>query len=60
MQTCHVNFPSKDFESKYMKKNQYNVIPVLLGNKEEEICDVYLTFICPNIEKYMIVLYNMF
>lgn len=46
MQTFHVNFPSKDFERKYMKKSHYNVIPVLLGNKEEEIRVIYLLLIC--------------
>ena len=44
MQTFHVNFPSKDFESKYIKKSKYNVIPVLLGNKEGEILDVNVSF----------------
>lgn len=47
MQTFHVNFPSKDFERKiYGKKSHYNVIPVLLGNKEEEIRVIYLLLIC--------------
>lgn len=50
MQMSHVNFPSKDFQSKYIK-SQYNVIPVLLGNKEGELLDIIVFIICSNIQK---------